>query len=208
MPEILNVEVRELRGKRNARRLRRNGQVPLILYGHGKENVSLSTSEHDLSAVIRHGARVVELKGAVNESAFVREVQWDTYGMELLHADLTRVKAGETVEAALMIELRGEAPGAKLGGIVQLLLHEVTIDCPADALPDKIVASVNELQLDGTITVADLEIPEGARLITPADTVLVQCVAAAPVEEEEEEAVAPAEPEVIGRKAEEGETGE
>jgi large subunit ribosomal protein L25 len=203
MAEALNVEVRELRGKRNARRLRRDGQVPLILYGHGKENVCLRTPEHDLAAVIRHGARVVDLKGAVKESAFIREVQWDTYGIEILHADLTRVKAGETVETPVQIELRGEAPGVKAGGVVQALVHEVMIDCPFDSLPEKLTVNVNELELDAAITAAVLDLPEGAKLVTPADTVIVQCVPAAVEEEEEEGVVAPVEPEVIGRKPDE-----
>ncbi len=204
MSETLSVKIRQTRGKRNARRLRRGGEVPAILYGHGEENVCLSLPEHDLSAVIRHGARVVDLRGDVSESAFIREIQWDTFGAEILHADLTRVRAGEKVEAAIPVEIRGEAPGTKMGGIVQLATHEVVIDCPVGSLPEKLVANVNDLELDGSITAAELDLPRGAALVTPPDTVVVQCVAAAPVAEEEEEEVAagPAEPEVIGKKAE------
>jgi large subunit ribosomal protein L25 len=202
MAEALNVTVRELRGKRNARRLRRDGQVPLILYGHGKENVCLTASGHELTTLIRRGTRVMDLEGDVNESAFLREVQWDTYGLELLHADLTRVVAGQTVETAVKIELRGEAPGTKAGGVVQLLLHEVAIDCPIQSLPEKLTVTINDLQLDGSITAAELELPENAKLLVGADDVVVQCVPAA-VEEDEEEEAGAVEPEVIGRKDEE-----
>jgi large subunit ribosomal protein L25 len=177
--------------------------VPLILYGHGEESVALTASQHDLTAVVRHGSRVVDLQGAVSQQAFLREVQWDTFGVEMLHADLTRVRAGELVETGVTIETRGEAPGTKVGGIVQVLVHEVRINCPVGSIPEKLVINVNELELDGSISAADLELPEGAELVTPANTVVVHCVPAAPVAEEEEEgAVGPVEPEVIGRKEE------
>jgi large subunit ribosomal protein L25 len=204
MAEVVNVQIRDLRGKRNARRLRRAGQVPAILYGHGKDNVSLSVPERELSALVRHGSRVVDLKGDLNESAFIREVQWDTLGVDMLHVDFTRVKAGESVEVTIPIEVWGEAPGIKLGGIVETLMHELEIECAASSLPEKLRVDVNSLELDGSIMAADVPLPEGAKLLTP-DTVIVHCVSAAPLPEEEEEEAAPEaiEPEVIGRKAEE-----
>jgi large subunit ribosomal protein L25 len=185
--------------------MRRQGQVPAILYGHGKESVSLSVPTEELEAAVRHGARVLELKGDLNESAFLREVQWDTFGMEVLHIDLTRVRAGEKVEAAIPVELKGEAPGSKAGGMVEHLVHAVTIECPMSVVPEKLVADINALELDASLTAADLELPKGAHLVTRPDTVIVHCVAAMPAEEEVEEEAAPAEavePEVIGRKAE------
>ena len=207
MSENLSVKIRETRGKRNARRSRRGGQVPAILYGHGVENVCLSLPGHDLSAAVRHGVRVVDLKGDLDESAFIREIQWDTFGVEILHADLTRVRAGETVETAISVETRGEARGTKMGGIVQIVLHEVVIDCPVIAIPDRLMVNVNELDLGGVITAADIRLPEGAKLVTPAETIVVQCVAVAAAEEEEE-AAGPLEPEVIGRKPEDDEEEE
>jgi len=92
--------------------------------------------------------------------------------------------------------------------VVKHLLHQVEIDCPVLAIPDKILVRVNSLQLDGQILASELELTEGANLITPADTVIVQCDMA--IEEEDEDALSDlaAEPEVIGRKAEDGEEGE
>jgi large subunit ribosomal protein L25 len=209
MSEVVTVKIRDLRGKRNARRLRRAGQVPAILYGHGRDNVCLSIPERELSAIVRHGARVVDLKGDLSETAFIREVQWDTLGVDMLHVDFTRVKAGEAVEATIPVELWGEAPGTKLGGIVEILTHELEIECAAASLPEKLRVDINSLELEGSIMAADVPLPEGAKLLTP-DTVVVQCMPAAPVLEEEEEEAPPeaVEPEVIGRKAgEEEETG-
>jgi len=106
------------------------------------------------------------------------------------------------------VELRGEAPGLKAGGVVKQLVHEVPIECEATAIPEKLYVSVNQLQLGQTITVGQLELPPGIVVFAAPDTVVVECVEA--VEEVEEAAAAPAEgePEVIGRKKEEGEEEE
>lgn len=206
MSEVLKVVVREGRGKRQARRLRRSGGVPAILYGHGEANLSLSIPADQVKTAVRHGARVVDLDGAVKEKAFIRDLQWDTFGLEVLHLDLSRVSADEKVEVEVVIELRGEAPGVKLGGVVSQLLHQVDVECLVTAIPEKLTLSVNALALDQSLTVGDIELPAGTTMITPAETVVVQCVEP----KDEEEAALPtegAEPELIGRAAgeEEGE---
>lgn len=204
MAEVLNVEPRETLGKRNARRLREAGKVPVVLYGHGEQNVSLAAAADQVQAVIRHGARVVDLTGAVSEKAFIRELQWDTYGLEVLHVDFTRVSADEKVEVELAIELRGEAPGVKDGGVVAQLVHEISAECLVTSIPDKLHLSINELKLGDELTASDIELPPGVTLLSEPDEVIVHC--AEPKAEAEEESVAEgAEPEVIGRKAEEEE---
>jgi len=202
MAEVLNVKVRDLRGKRNARRMRRAGNVPAVLYGHGEAVVSLVVPTDQVKAAIRHGARVVELQGDVKETAFVRELQWDTFGMEVLHLDLTRVSADDRVQVEVHIELRGEAPGTREGGVVTHLLHQVEVECPVTAIPEKILVSIRELKLGDVISAGDIELPQGVTLTSTPDAVVVQCLL--PLEQEEPEAaVAGAlEPEVIGRKAE------
>jgi large subunit ribosomal protein L25 len=207
MAEALSVQTRDTHGKRHCKRLRRQGLVPAVLYGHGESNVSLAVSHDELAAVLRHGGRLVDLKGGVNETALIHKLQWDTYGADVLHVDFTRVSADERIEVTLPIELRGEAPGVKEGGVVQHLLHDVGIECPATSIPDKLVVNVNHLNLGGTITLAQVPLPEGARLLAEPEEVVVQCVEPAA---EAVEAAAPeaAEPEVIGRKAEEEEEGE
>ena len=206
MAEELNVKVRETRGKRNARRGRLAGSVPAVLYGHGKENISLAVPADELSAAIRRGSKLVELAGEVKDTALIREVQWDTFGIEILHVDLTRVSAGERVEMTVRVELRGEAPGTREGGIVEHLIHEVQIECPATSIPDRLRLNINALELGDVLLASVLELPSGARLVGAEDAVVVQCVAPAVAPEEEEGLVeGGAEPEIIGRKAEEEE---
>ena len=159
----LAVESRNTQGKLNNRRLRRSGKIPGVLYGHGLENVSLAVSDEELTAAIRHGSRLVGLTGAVNESAFIRELQWNTWGTEILHVDFTRISEHEIVEVRVQVELRGEAPGVREGGVVVQHVHEVEIACPASVIPEKLAVNINHLKLDESITLASLNCRRGPR---------------------------------------------
>jgi large subunit ribosomal protein L25 len=200
MAEVLNVQQRDSRGKRDARRLRQKGSVPAVLYGHGEKNVCLSVRAEEMDAVVRHGARLVELRGAVNEQAFVRDLQWDTWGTHILHIDFTRISAHEKVEVEVPVELRGEAPGVKQGGVVEQLLHQVSIECEATEIPDVLHVNVNELNLEESITLGQLKLPRTAKILADPEMVVVQCVAPIEVPEEVLAEAGEAEPEVIGRK--------
>ncbi len=208
MADVLNVEVRESTGKRNNRRLRRAGCIPAILYGHGKDCVSLTVSADQMEAAIRHGSRLVELQGGVSESALVRELQWDCYGQEVLHIDFTRVSADERIEVALLVELRGQAPGTKAGGVVEQLVREIAVECLASAIPGRLTMRINALELDAALTVADFEPIEGVKLLIADDKVIVQCVTPTEVPDEKDIVAGGAEPEVIGRKDEEDGEGD
>ena len=204
MSETLKVESRELRGKRNNRRLRASGMIPAVLYGHGLEPVSLAVPADTFDAMVRHGSRMVSLEGAVNESAFIRECQWDTWGTHVVHVDFTRISAHEKVQVQVTIELRGEAPGVKAGGVVKQLIHNVELECEAAEIPEKMTVNVNELELNDSISVSKLDLPRGAKVLVDDEAVVVQCVEVA--EQLEEEAmVGEFEPEVIGRKREDEE---
>lgn len=209
MAEVFEVTLRDAFGSQNTRRLRRNGHVPVILYGHGKENVPLAVPEDQVQQAIRQKARLIDLQGAVQESALIREVQWDALGNEILHIDLTRVSATELVQIEVSLETRGTAAGVSAGGVVRLLVNSLQIECRADSIPEKIELNINQLELNESLTVADLELPEGTKVSLEPDTLLAQCVeATAEADEEEldeaaegaEEGAAASEPEVIGRK--------
>jgi len=201
MAEILPVDVRQVRGKHGVRRMRHAGQTPAILYGHGQESISLSVPTSQLSAAIHHGTRLVELKGGAEDTALIREVQWDPFGIEVLHVDLIRVSADETIETTLRVEMRGEAPGISQGGIVDQLIRDVVIQCSVSSIPEKLELNINSLELGQSLTAADLKLPSGAELITPAEKIVVQCVEPLSDVGEEEASIAAdaAEPEVIGR---------
>ncbi len=204
MAEQLTVELRPDRGKRRIRRLRKSGKTPAVLYGHGLETLSLVVPTGQLEAVIRHGTRVVNLTGAVNEQAFIRDLQWDSYGMTILHVDFTRVYEHEMVEVTVPVELRGEAPGVKAGGILEHLVHEVTLQCDVNLIPEKVYVPIHQLTLNGSLPLSVVELPPGAKLLHDPETIVVQCVAPREAVEEEEVPAAAegTEPELIGRKPE------
>jgi large subunit ribosomal protein L25 len=208
MAENLNVKVRKANGKREARRLRRSGGIPAILYGHGEANCSLTVASDEMKSVVRRGGRVVDLKGAVNEKAFIRDLQWDIYGNEVLHVDFARVSEHERIEVKVTVELRGQAAGVKDGGVVEHFVHEVEIECEALAIPDKLELNINDLKIGDQLTAGDLKLPSGITLISDPDAVLVHCVAPRADEDMAAPAGAAAEPEVIGRKAEDEEAEE
>lgn len=207
MAETLHVELRPSCGTRNARRLRRAGQVPAVLYGHKQETINLAVSAEELEGVLRHGARLVRLTGAVQEQAFIRELQWDTWGSHVLHVDFTRVSEHERVRVEVSVELRGEAPGQKAGGVIKHVLHQMEIECEATSIPDKLYVNINQLQLGQQITVGQLELPPTVKVLADPEELVVECHEAIEVAEEEAAPAAEGEPEVIGRKkeAEEGE---
>jgi large subunit ribosomal protein L25 len=203
MAEVLNVQLRQRLGKHSNRRLRAAGAIPAVLYGHGLAPVCLSVPAEQIDAALRHGSRLVTLSGAVDEQAFIRELQWDTWGTHVVHVDFTRISAHERVEVEIPLELRGEAPGVKEGGVVEQLVHEIELECEATEIPEKLEVNINQLNLNASITAGQLELPGTAALRCAEDTVVVQCLEPVAVPEEEAAAAEEAEPEVIGRKPEE-----
>ena len=141
----LTVALRDVGGKRVNRRLRNSGQIPAILYGHKREPKSLALSANELHAAVRHGNRFVALAGGVTENAFIKELQWNTWGTEILHVDFARVDADEKLIVTVSVELRGEAPGIKDGGVVKHVLHAIELECEAASVPEKIEVNINRL---------------------------------------------------------------
>ncbi len=204
----LAVQSRDTRGKHRNRRLRLAGHIPAVLYGHGLGSVPLSVEADVLTSAIRHGSRLVQLTGAANESAFIRELQWDTWGTHVIHVDFTRISEHEIVEVRVPIELRGESPGVREGGVIVQLVHDVELACPASAIPEKLAVNINQLALNASVKLGELALPEGAKILAAdMEAIVVEC--AVPVEAPEEGgAAAPGEPEVIGAKEKEEEPEE
>lgn len=202
MRAVLNASVRTEVGSNGVKKVRKAGRVPAVLYGHGEQNVNLSLCAEELHAVLRHGAKLVDLKGDVTDTALVRGLQWNTYGTDVLHVDLARVSAEERVHVSVPLETRGVAAGAHEGGLIELVMHEIEIECPAGSIPDKIEVRVHELHVGQSLKAGEIPLPEGVRLLLDPDIIVVHCVGRT-LEEEEvagEAAGETAEPELIGRK--------
>ncbi|HEV3078320.1 MAG TPA: 50S ribosomal protein L25 [Gemmataceae bacterium] len=200
---VLVAETRAGRGKQAARRLRRTGKVPAVLYGHKEETLSVALPLEEVEKAIRRGVRVVDLKaGGKEEKALIRDVQWDHLGKDLLHVDFARVAADERIVLTVPIELRGTAPGVTAGGVLDQPIHTLSIECLAISIPDTIRVNIGELQIGSAIHVRDLALPAGVKAMSDPEAIVVQVKQ--PVAEEEApvaaEAAEAAEPEVIGAK--------
>src|SRR6478736_4159802 len=176
MAEQLKVKRREKLGGGNNRRLRRTGNVPAVLYGHGEACISLAVESTAIMNVIRHGHKLVRLQGDVSEGAFIKAVQWDVYGKGVIHIDLLRVSDTEKVRTTVRVELKGTAVGLSEGGIIEFVLHELEIECPAASVPEKLVVNVNDLHLNKAIHARDVHLPEGATILDDLDLVVVHCI--------------------------------
>ena len=203
MAENLNVKRRQKLGGGNNRRLRQTGGVPAVLYGHGEASVPLTIESTAIMNVIRHGHKLVRLQGDVSEGAFIKAVQWDVYGKGLIHIDLLRVSDTEKVRTTVTVELKGTAVGLSEGGIIEFVLHELEIECPAAAVPEKLIVNVNDLHLGGAIHAKEVHLPEGAKVLDDPDLVVVHCIAPHIVEDAATTPVAEpgaAEPELIRKE--------
>jgi large subunit ribosomal protein L25 len=209
----LSAEPRKESGTRHARKLRKEGLVPAVVYGHGEATESLAISKDAFGKAIRHGARVVDLKQSAGvQKAVIREVQWDALGQDILHVDFARVAADERITLDVRVELRGIAPGIAAGGVVVQPIHNLSVECLVISVPESIRVNVGELMIGQSIHVKDLVLPEGLVVKNDPEAIIVQVIQQAA---EEPAAAVPgaaaelAEPEVITKKkAEEGEEAE
>jgi large subunit ribosomal protein L25 len=208
---ILNASKRERLGTAECRRLRREGLVPGNLYGHGEGAVSFKTNHDALYKIVHEGhvAIDVDVEGKTEKAVF-KEVQWDTFGKQIIHVDLIRVDPNERVDVEVSIVVRGTAPGLNEGGILDTHMHTIVVNCPVFKIPSSIVVRVGALHLHDAIRVKDLELEAGVDPQADEDEVVVQVVEPRMPAPEEEEAAAEAgaEPELVGESADEEEGGE
>jgi large subunit ribosomal protein L25 len=172
--ETLQVKKRDGVGTTASKKLRQSGEVPANLYGHGEANLHLSVSADAINNIIKHGTKLLSLTGDVTDTAILREVQWDTFGVDVLHIDLTRVSQQESVEVTLPVHLHGEAPGSSEGGALTFTTHELTIRCPASQIPEHLEVNISRLHLGQAIHANEVPLPSGAEMVTDAHQVVVQ----------------------------------
>jgi len=218
-----NVEAkpRQGGGKNDARRLRKTGMIPAVVYGAGRDSVAIAVDPKQMSRILHSesGHNSIFDLSLDGQSAKVMIVDWQYEPIKgaLLHVDLKRIAMDKVLQVSVPILLKGEAPGVKVqGGILEQILREVEIEClPAD-IPGHIDADVSQLMFGQVIRVSDLPHDGKVKFITPEDQSVAHVVAvkevveAAPAEAAVEGEAAPAEPEVIkkGKQETEGEAAE
>ena len=207
----LAIEPRTGAGSTKSNALRHAGKVPGVLYGHGSEPQSVAFEAKAFEDLVHHGALstliTLTMDGKKADTALIRQVQRDPITRKVVHADLQRVSANEEVRTKLQVVMVGVAIGVKeFGGVLDTINHELEIEGPANRIPDNLEVDVTNLGLHEHIVASDVKLPEGFKMITPADAIVV-AVEPSKTEKQLEEPVSleQAVPEVIGG-APEGET--
>jgi large subunit ribosomal protein L25 len=204
---LLTAKSRTGNGSRTARKLRKQGLLPGVVYGHKEATVPVAVSREDFYKALRHNVRLVDLQtDSKKEKALIREVQWDFLGMEVLHVDFARVSEDERIKVDVRLEIKGIAPGATTGGVLDQPMHMLHIECLAIEVPESIRVNIGQLQIGDAIHVKELELPAGVKALVDPEAVVVHVVAPR-VEAETEAVAAPtateqSEPEVIKREKE------
>lgn len=219
MEAILEATARDTFGKNEARRTRRDGRVPGVLYGEGKDATPISVEPRALLRILHSdsGANTLialKLDGLGDTRVLVKEFQLDPVTHQVLHADFYRVAMDKMIEVTIPITVKGEPKGVKQqGGILEFVRREIVVEClPAD-IPEHIEVDASELMLHQGIRVRDIAQSPKWKAITEGDAMLVHVImpkaeeAPAAADAAAATPAAPAEPEVIkkGKKDEEGE---
>lgn len=178
---IVKADVRENRGKNDARRLRSAGKLPAIVYGGGADDVAVSVELADLAAILRSdsGQNTVfslDIEGVGESDVMFHDRQIDPIKGRLMHADLRRIKRGEKIEVTVSVVLVGEAPGAEDGGVLTQQMREVKVMCTPSKIPESIEVDVSGLQMNESIHVSDLKVDEGVEIHEDKDAVIATVV--------------------------------
>ena len=196
-------------GSRANKRLRDAGMLPGVIYGHKEAVVPVTLPRKEVANHLSHGAHVFDLTlDGKSEKVLVKEVQFDHLGIEVIHVDFARVSLDEKVEVTVPLELKGTPKGEADGGVLQQIISELEVECLVTDIPEVLRHNVSEMALNDVLHIRDLQLPPGVRALQDEDLIVAtvkEIAEEAPVEAAEAGA---AEPEVIGRKPEEGEAAE
>lgn len=217
MAQALTIEadLREDRGKNAARRLRRAGRVPAVIYGGQGPALSVTFDPRQIAPVLHSEAGhtavlTMEIRGKESARVMLRDWQTEPVRGGLLHVDFVRVTKDTRVKVKVPVHVTGEPKGVKLqGGIFEFVLREVEVECLPDDIPARLTVDVTELTIGQNIRVSHLPVGANVEVLTDPDRVVAHVVALKAEEEkpaETAEVAAVAEPELIrkGKAEEEG----
>ena len=176
----LNATTREPGGSRVTRRLRREGQVPGILYGGDGQPVSFTVDSRELRTALHATGAVIELKiGSDSSSAVLKDTQRHPVRGEVTHIDLVRVNLNVAIEAVVPLVIVGaeDSPGVRDGGVIDQPIREVNVEALPNEIPESIEISVAELNIGETAAIASAVVPSGVKLLDDEDLVVVTLLA-------------------------------
>ena len=173
----LSVEPRDPEGSRAARRLRRTGKVPGVVYGGGEDPVAFAVDQRVLRQALAHAGAVIELsiEGSGGGPVVLKELVRHPVTGETMHIDLLRVRLDQAIHSTVVVDLVGaeDAPGVKEGGVLEQVTREVTIEALPTDIPDSIQHDVSTAQIGDTVLLDALVMPPGVTLVDDPETVLL-----------------------------------
>lgn len=208
----LTVERREGHGTTKAHALRSAGKIPGVIYGHGSSE-GIAVERRALDDLLHQGGRtgLIELKldGKKFDTALVRDVQIDPVSRKPIHIDFQRVGANETVHAKLPVTTVGTPDGVRnFSGVMDLVVRELEVEGPANKLPEHLELDVTDLGIHQHITAGEVKLPDGFKMLTPPDTLVVTVesskTARALEEAELGASIEQTQPELVGKPETEG----
>lgn len=208
--KVLRIAERTSFGSRNARRLRKTGTVPAVVYGRGGDELNVTVAEHEFMNLVGYSTSTgiinLEMGRKSPVTAIVKDVQWDMITDRPVHIDFLRVSADQIVSIPVHVHLENVPVGVKMGGVLEHALHEILIKVRAKNIPSAININVEGLDIGDSIHLSEVELPDGMTLDMDSDLVVASVVApsVARVEVPEEEALEPVE----GEEPEAGEAAE
>lgn len=204
--ETLKAAPRSDFGSRTSRRLRREGLVPGVVYSGGAESRAFQAPEREIRNVLAEGAALfdLEIEGGKSVPVVVKEQQHHPVRGSLQHIDLQEVRLDEAIQADVVIELEGadSAPGVKGGGVLEHVTREVTVEALPTEIPDRIVADVSAMEINDTLQLSALVVPEGVTLVADDPEEVTIATLSPPRVEEEPEPAVEEEAELVGEEGE------
>jgi large subunit ribosomal protein L25 len=204
--ETLKAAPRSDFGSRTSRRLRREGLVPGVVYSGGAESRAFQAPEREIRNVLGEGAALfdLEIEGGKSVPVVVKEQQLHPVRGSLQHIDLQEVRLDEAIQAEVTIELEGadSAPGVKCGGVLEHVTREVTVEALPTEIPDRIVADVSAMEINDTLQLSALVVPEGVTLVADDPEEVTIATLSPPRVEEEPEPAVEEEAELVGEEGE------
>ncbi|HMC51016.1 MAG TPA: 50S ribosomal protein L25 [Solirubrobacterales bacterium] len=205
--ETLKAAPRSDFGSRTSRRLRREGLVPGVVYSGGDGSRAFQAPEREIRSLLGEGAALfdLEIEGGKAVPVVVKEQQLHPVRGSLQHIDLQEVRLDEAIQAEVAVELEGvdSAPGVKGGGVLEHVTREVTVEALPTEIPDRIIADVSAMEINDTLQLSTLVVPEGVTLVADDPEEVTIATLSPPRVEEEPEPAVEEEAELVG---EEGET--
>ena len=199
---VLNVQSRSLTGSANARRLRKQGLIPAVIYSKGSEPETVAVSAAEWEVLSRSELNLISLKdGDKSQLVLLQEVQHDFIRNCASHIDFMAVKNDQKITTHVPLHAGHAAPaGIVAGGQLEQNMHEVEIECTPDTLPEHIEVDVAPLGLGAQLHVSEIALPEGVRMVTPGELVAFVVTDPNAAADDAPAASGATEPEVIGEK--------